>query len=138
MESKERRNAEEYRIQIVWRKVFFMIYLHLGALYGIYLCFTAAKWGTIFFGLPHYTFSLTYPNGKFFMQKASIFEWSRDHRVHHKYSETDADPYNSKRGFFFAHMGWLMVRKHPKVIEMGKKIDIKDLLDDKIVQFQHK
>lgn len=27
----------------------------------------------------------------------SVIKWSRDHRVHHKYSETDADPYNVKR-----------------------------------------
>lgn len=24
-------------------------------------------------------------------------EWARDHRVHHKYSETDADPHNATR-----------------------------------------
>ena len=23
--------------------------------------------------------------------------WARDHRVHHKYSETDADPHNATR-----------------------------------------
>jgi stearoyl-CoA desaturase (Delta-9 desaturase) len=23
-----------------------------------------------------------------------IYEWSRDHRVYHKYTETDADPHN--------------------------------------------
>jgi len=34
----------------------------------------------------------------------SIYVWSRDHRVHHKYSETDADPHNANRGFFFAHV----------------------------------
>lgn len=28
----------------------------------------------------------------------SIFTWCRDHRLHHKHSETNADPYNSKRG----------------------------------------
>lgn len=33
-----------------------------------------------------------------------IYEWCRDHRVHHKWSETDADPHNSNRGFFFSHM----------------------------------
>lgn len=48
-----------------------------------------------------------------------IYEWCRDHRVHHKYSETDADPHDSRRGFFFAHMGWLMCRKHPAVKEKG-------------------
>jgi len=40
--------------------------------------------------------------------------------VHHKHSETDADPHNATRGFFFAHMGWLLVKKHPDVIEAGK------------------
>ncbi len=35
----------------------------------------------------------------------SIYVWVRDHRVHHKHSETDADPHNSSRGFFFAHVG---------------------------------
>lgn len=47
--------------------------------------------------------------------QGSIYHWSRDHRVHHKYSETDADPHNATRGFFFAHMGWLYVKKHPEV-----------------------
>lgn len=48
-----------------------------------------------------------------------IYDWSRDHRVHHKFSETNADPHNSRRGFFFAHMGWLLVRKHDNVRDKG-------------------
>jgi stearoyl-CoA desaturase (Delta-9 desaturase) len=48
--------------------------------------------------------------------QGSIFHWSRDHRAHHKYSETDADPHNATRGFFFAHMGWLLVKKHPRSV----------------------
>ena len=67
-----------------------------------------------------------------------IFEWARDHRVHHKYSETDADPHNATRGFFFSHVGWLMVRKHPDVIKKGKQIDLSDLYEDKIVMFQRR
>ena len=27
-----------------------------------------------------------------------IYEWCRDHRVHHKWSETHADPHNTNRG----------------------------------------
>ena len=27
----------------------------------------------------------------------SIIRWCRDHRIHHKYSDTDADPYNASR-----------------------------------------
>ncbi|CAG2176834.1 unnamed protein product, partial [Oppiella nova] len=67
-----------------------------------------------------------------------IYEWSRDHRVHHKYSETDADPHNSNRGFFFAHMGWLMTKKHPQVIEKGRQLDMSDLWADPVVRFQRK
>lgn len=27
-----------------------------------------------------------------------IYEWVRDHRVHHKFTDTDADPHNARRG----------------------------------------
>ena len=49
-----------------------------------------------------------------------IYDWCRDHRLHHKHSDTNADPYNARRGFFFSHMGWLLVRKHPNVIRKGE------------------
>ncbi|KAL7302165.1 hypothetical protein TKK_0005388 [Trichogramma kaykai] len=65
----------------------------------------------------------------------SIYQWVRDHRVHHKFSETDADPHNSKRGFFFSHVGWLMLKKHPDVISKGKLIDMSDILADPVVRF---
>nr|XP_022904663.1 acyl-CoA desaturase 2-like [Onthophagus taurus]XP_022904664.1 acyl-CoA desaturase 2-like [Onthophagus taurus] len=65
-----------------------------------------------------------------------MYIWVRDHRLHHKYSDTDADPHNANRGFFFSHMGWLMSRKHPAVIEKGKTIDMSDLEADFLVMFQ--
>jgi stearoyl-CoA desaturase (delta-9 desaturase) len=68
----------------------------------------------------------------------SIYTWCRDHRVHHKFSETDADPHNIKRGFFFAHMGWLCCRKHPEVREKGALIDMSDLEANPVVMFQHR
>ncbi|KYB27107.1 Acyl-CoA desaturase-like protein [Tribolium castaneum] len=68
----------------------------------------------------------------------SIYEWARDHRAHHKFSDTDADPHNIKRGFFFAHMGWLLVRKHPQVKMKGQLIDLSDLENDPVVRFQKK
>ena len=64
--------------------------------------------------------------------------WARDHRVHHKYSETDADPHNAKRGFFFSHMGWMMVKKHAEVVARGREIDISDLKSDPVIAFQHR
>jgi len=68
--------------------------------------------------------------------QGSIYHWSRDHRVHHKFSETDADPHNATRGFFFAHMGWLLVKKDPAVVKAGREMDFSDLLADPLVRFQ--
>jgi len=70
--------------------------------------------------------------------QGSIYHWARDHRVHHKYSETDADPHNATRGFFFAHMGWLFVKKHPDIIKVGRTLDFTDLKEDAFVMFQYK
>lgn len=70
--------------------------------------------------------------------QGSIFHWSRDHRVHHKHSETDADPHNATRGFFFSHMGWLLVKKHKAVVEAGKELDFSDLRADPLVVFQQR
>ena len=68
--------------------------------------------------------------------QGSIWHWSRDHRVHHKHSETDADPHNATRGFFFAHMGWLFVKKHQAVVDAGKRLNFEDLAADPLVVFQ--
>lgn len=68
--------------------------------------------------------------------QGSIWNWARDHRVHHKHSETNADPHNARRGFFFSHMGWLFVKKHSAVIEAGKSLNFDDLLEDSVVMFQ--
>ncbi len=59
-------------------------------------------------------------------------------RVHHKYSDTSADPHNSKRGFFFSHIGWLMMKKHPDVKAKGQQVDMSDLEEDFVVMFQRK
>lgn len=53
-----------------------------------------------------------------------------------EFLQTNADPYNAKRGFFFAHVGWLFVKKHKDVIEAGKKLNYDDLAADSTVRFQ--
>uniref|UniRef100_H2YFE0 Fatty acid desaturase domain-containing protein n=1 Tax=Ciona savignyi TaxID=51511 RepID=H2YFE0_CIOSA len=68
----------------------------------------------------------------------SAVRWATNHRVHHKYSETDADPHNAARGFFFSHIGWLITKEHPLVDEKRKEINISDLLEDKVAAFQHR
>lgn len=70
--------------------------------------------------------------------QTSLYHWCRDHRVHHKHSETNADPHNATRGFFYAHIGWLWLKKEKDVVLAGKEMDFTDLLDDPVVRFQHK
>src|SRR5882724_9206063 len=65
-----------------------------------------------------------------------IYEWSLKHRVHHKYSDTDADPSNASRGFIWSHIGWLFFKRHPAFLDKVNTIDTTDLLADPIVRFQ--
>lgn len=146
---------------VVWGNVILMIILHAIAAVGAILG-PRAKMETIVFYIPyglfsalgvtagahrlwaHRTYKATLPIKIFLMccnciaMQNDILEWSRDHRVHHKYTETDADPHNAKRGFFFAHIGWLLLRKHPQVLIKGKNIDMSDLIADPVVMFQRR
>lgn len=146
---------------IVWRNVVAFALLHLGGLYGLYLlpwampatwAWTLATYMMSAWGITagahrlwsHRAYRARLPlrivlgifNSMAFQN--DIIEWSRDHRMHHKYSETNADPHNANRGFFFSHCGWLMCRKHPAVKERGKQIDMSDLLNDPVCAFQRK
>ncbi|KAF9009129.1 delta 9-fatty acid desaturase protein [Hymenopellis radicata] len=66
--------------------------------------------------------------------EGSIKWWSRGHRAHHRYTDTDLDPYNAHRGFFYSHIGWMLIkpRRKPGVA------DISDLNKNPIVKWQHK
>jgi len=41
-------------------------------------------------------------------QKGALW-WGAHHRVHHRLSDQDGDPHNSRRGFWYSHVGWLFV-----------------------------
>jgi stearoyl-CoA desaturase (delta-9 desaturase) len=66
----------------------------------------------------------------------SILIWSARHRVHHRYvDDNDKDPYSIGRGFWFAHVGWML-----KDYESGE-VDysvVPDLEKNPIVMWQHK
>jgi len=61
--------------------------------------------------------------------------WCRNHRAHHKFTDTSKDPYNVRKGFFYAHFGWMLFKQNPK--EVGRA-DIDDLNRDPMIMFQHK
>ena len=63
----------------------------------------------------------------------SAYRWASLHRTHHKFVDTEKDPYNIKRGFFYAHMGWLILNK--PVMDYDNSVDLKK--NSRII-FQHK
>ena len=68
----------------------------------------------------------------------SIYGWATGHRTHHKFADTDADPHNVKRGFCFAHVGWIIQKEHPLCAIKSKGLNGSDLIDDFIVRWQHR
>ncbi|BFZ53822.1 stearoyl-CoA 9-desaturase [Savitreella phatthalungensis] len=66
--------------------------------------------------------------------EGSIRWWSRDHRAHHRYTDTEKDPYSVRKGFWYSHLGWMILKQNPKKIG---RTDIADLNADPIVMWQH-
>ena len=66
--------------------------------------------------------------------EGSIKWWSRGHRAHHRYTDTDLDPYNAHRGLLWSHIGWMIVkpRRKPGVA------DVSDLSKNEVVRWQHR
>ncbi|KAG6369320.1 delta 9-fatty acid desaturase protein [Boletus reticuloceps] len=60
--------------------------------------------------------------------------WARGHRAHHRYTDTDLDPYDARKGLFYSHMGWLIFRPRRK----PGPADISDLRSNPVVKWQHK
>lgn len=67
--------------------------------------------------------------------QGSVRWWCRDHRAHHRYTDTDKDPYNALRGFWYSHLGWMLVRQDPKKIGWAS---IEDLNQDPWLRWQHR
>ncbi|KAL5498517.1 OLE1_1 [Sanghuangporus vaninii] len=66
--------------------------------------------------------------------EGSIKWWSRGHRAHHRYTDTELDPYNAHRGFFWSHIGWMLVKPR---IKPGVA-DVSDLSKSAVVRWQHR
>ena len=62
----------------------------------------------------------------------AILWWSSSHRTHHQYVDRDWDPYNIRRGFWWAHILWIF-HKHDAPDVDG---NAPDLQKNPIVQWQ--
>lgn len=62
----------------------------------------------------------------------SVLMWASEHRRHHKHVDHDNDPYNISKGFFYAHIGWLIFKLNPD----HPYDNVADLQQDKLVCWQ--
>ena len=74
-------------------------------------------------------FTLIFGAGAF---ENSVLMWASEHRRHHKHVDDDEDPYCISKGFFHAHIGWLIFKLHPA----PPYDNIADLQKDKLICWQ--
>jgi stearoyl-CoA desaturase (delta-9 desaturase) len=126
--------------QIYWENILVLILTHLLGLAGIaYAIFVHFSWWTVGIASLWMVFCVlsttggyhrlfahrTYRAAKgirlFYLLfgagsgQGSALRWSADHRVHHAHTDEDQDPHNIRRGFWWAHWGWLFYRGPPLV-----------------------
>jgi len=121
-----------------WAGIFFFIVIHfiglIGApLYSIHYGVSAGEWAlfltwfictsmAITVGyhrlFAHVTYK-TQPWIRFLLLffgaatfEQSALKWASQHRQHHQFTDTERDPYNISRGFWYAHVGWILFYKH--------------------------
>jgi stearoyl-CoA desaturase (Delta-9 desaturase) len=140
--------------QVDWPKAIVLGSEPFIALYGIYT--TLVVWQTVafsvFWGLltglsitagyhrlfAHRSYQATVPLRYVLVTLAagavqgSAHWWTRGHRAHHRFTDTDLDPYSAHKGVFHSHIGWLLFkpRRSPGVVDMS------DLDRDASVQWQ--
>ena len=90
--------------------------------------------------------------------EGSIKWWSRGHRAHHRYTDTDLDPYNAHKGqlpllylpplqretdwflvgsflgFWYSHVGWMLIKPRRQI----GTADVSDLSRNPVIKWQHK
>ena len=120
-----------YRFGVSWQETllffFFFFATGMAITVGYHRLFAHATYKTnevirfllLFFGAATY--------------EESALKWASQHRQHHQFTDTEKDPHNSKRGFWYCHIGWILFYKH-----CVNHDNVKDLLENKLVMNQHK
>jgi len=145
--------------KIHWMNAIYMISYHLGLAIALpfYIIYTPPSLAMIALtlilvvvisfsvtgGYHRYYSHRAYKANKFFdavmlffgtmSNENSVLKWASNHRLHHRYTEQDKDPYNINKGFLHAHILWVLQKGKP----YNKEI-VKDLYQNKLVVFQDK
>ena len=107
--------------------VFFLVVTPLSITVGYHRLFAHAAYKT----KAPIRFLLLFFGGAAFQQSA--LEWSSQHKDHHRYVDTDRDPYSIGRGFFYAHIGWVLFWQHETEYD-----NVNRLKNDPLIMHQHR
>ncbi len=143
------------RSRLIWSSLSFILLAHVLAVWGVVHLVLDFSWWTLSLGLLWYVFSglsITAGYHRLFSHRSyeahplvklfflafgaacaqnSALKWSSDHRIHHKYTDTESDPYSVNDGFWWAHVGWVFHEGHPR-----PKVPCADLEQDPWVMWQ--
>ena len=144
--------------KIDWVNIVFIVTAHLLAAFAVvYMAAVHFSWWTLGLGLLWFAFCglaitggyhrlFSHPTYKahgllrafyLFFGAASVqnsaLKWSADHRKHHSKTDKDEDPYNIRRGFWWAHIGWIFFTD---VKNTGLRAPVNDLSADPLIRFQ--
>ena len=142
-----------------WTNVVFIAIAHLLAVAAIvYMAVVHFSWWTLGLGalwfqccnlsisggyhrlFAHPTYKAAWPLRLFYLLfgaasvQNSALKWAADHRVHHAFTDREQDPYNIRKGFWWAHIGWVL-RKDPPKPEVSVT---NDLMQDPLIRFQER
>lgn len=106
---------------------FYLVVTPLGITMGYHRCFAHSTYKAH----PVLQFLLLFFGAAAFEQSA--LKWSAQHRTHHQFVDTERDPYSIKRGFWYAHIGWLIFYR-----QFTDYNNVRDLQRNPLVMNQHK
>ncbi len=66
--------------------------------------------------------------------QTSAREWASKHRRHHSRVDSDLDPYDARRGFWYSHVGWVLRKDNPAI----PMTPVRDLDADPLVRWQER
>lgn len=149
-----------WRRRLNWTNTLFLVGIHAAAIggtpaylslhgvtpaaLGVAALFLAATGISVTGGyhrlFAHGTYEASWPLRLFYLVfgaaafENSVLKWASDHRRHHRSVDTDLDPYSIRKGFLFAHMGWIFLkdRAEDRIEHVG------DLERDPLVRWQHR
>ena len=146
------------KLHKTWGTIFFMLVIHILSLVALQPKFWSTPsivtllffyWLTACLGvtlgyhrlLSHRAFIVPLWLERFFATCGAIscqhgpIDWVGLHRHHHSFSDTEVDHHNSKRGFWYSHMGWMF--KDVEALKAVPKLS-RDLIKDPYYRFLNK